>query len=95
MDSPEKGKIMVHIEQAEPLKQLIPNTAASGALSFFEGENRAVKCRTAAYIVSVIHAAGGAYEIQTESFYVICDPDRGYDPGRWCGADVEGKRGNI
>ena len=35
MDSPEKGKIMVHIEQAEPLKQLIPNTAASGALSFW------------------------------------------------------------
>ena len=31
---PEKGKIMVHIEQAEPLKQLIPNTAVSGALSF-------------------------------------------------------------
>ena len=30
----EKGKIMVHIEQAEPLKQLIPNTAVSGALSF-------------------------------------------------------------
>lgn len=25
---------MVHIEQAEPLKQLIPNTAVSGALSF-------------------------------------------------------------
>lgn len=53
MDSPEKGKIMVHIEQAEPLKQLIPNTAVSGALSFIEGENRAVKCGTAAYIVSV------------------------------------------
>ena len=30
----EKGKIMVHIEQAEPLKQLIPNTAVPGALSF-------------------------------------------------------------
>ena len=95
MDSPEKGKIMVHIEQAEPLKQLIPNIAASGALSFFEGENRAVKCRTAAYIVSVIHAAGGAYEIQTESFYFYCDPDRGYDPGLGGSADVEGKRGNI
>nr|WP_144364127.1 hypothetical protein [Lacrimispora amygdalina] len=34
VDFPEKGKIMVHIEQAEPLKQLIPNTAVSGALSF-------------------------------------------------------------
>lgn len=34
VDFPEKGNIMVHIEQAEPLKQLIPNTAVSGALSF-------------------------------------------------------------
>lgn len=36
VDFPEKGKIMVHIEQAEPLKQLIPNTAVSGALSFWK-----------------------------------------------------------
>ena len=34
VDFPEKGNIMVHIEQAEPLKQLIPNTAVLGALSF-------------------------------------------------------------
>ncbi len=40
MDSPEKGKIMVHIEQAEPLKQLIPNTAVSGALSFWREKTK-------------------------------------------------------
>ena len=36
----EKGKIMVHIEQAEPLKQLIPNTAVSGALSFWREKTK-------------------------------------------------------
>lgn len=34
-----RERIMVHIEQAEPLKQLIPNTAVSGALPFLEREN--------------------------------------------------------
>ncbi len=32
---PEKGKVMVHIEQAETLKQLTPNVAVLGSLSVF------------------------------------------------------------
>ncbi len=47
MDFPEKGNIMVHIEQAEPLKQLIPNTAVSGALSFLREKTERVCAFTA------------------------------------------------
>lgn len=53
VDFPEKGKIMVHIEQGRAPETAYPQYSCFRGFVFFEGENRAVKCGAAAYIVSM------------------------------------------